>query len=69
MADRVPVRLPGGKHDEIAVRITATERFATKRVAWKAVQQTDVLEKEERIEGDVLCVQSNACPLALIHTH
>ena len=69
MADSVPVRLPGGEHDEIAVRIAPTERFAAEPVAWKTVQQADVSEKEERIEGDVLRAQPSTCLLALIHAH
>ena len=69
MADSVPVRLPGGEHDEIAVRIAPTQRFAAKLVAWKAMQQADVSQKEERIEGDVLSVWPSVCLLALIHAH
>jgi hypothetical protein len=69
MADSVPVRLPAGEHDEIAVRIAATQRFAAELVAWKAVQQADVRQKEERIERDVLSVQPSACLLALVHAH
>jgi hypothetical protein len=42
MADSIPVRLPGGEHDEKAVRITPTQRFAAELVARKAVQQADV---------------------------
>ena len=69
MADSVPVRLPGCEHDEIAVRIAPTERFAAELVAWKAVQQADVSQKEERIEGDGLSVQPSACLMALIYAH
>jgi len=69
MAGSVPVRLPGGEHDEIAVWIASTERFAAELVAWKAVQQADVRQKEERIEGDVLSAQLSACLLALIDAY
>src|SRR5262245_35707601 len=69
MADSVPVRLPGSKHDKIAVCITPPQRFAAELVTWEAVQQADVGQKEERIEGDVLSAQFNACLLALIHAH
>ena len=62
MADSVPVRLPGGKHDEIAVRIAPTQRFAAKLVAWEAVQQADVSQKEERIEGRPQCAAQRLSP-------
>src|SRR5215475_13757605 len=69
MAHSIPVGLPGGEHDEIAIRIIATKCFAAEPVARKAVQQADVRQKAKRIEGNVLRMEPRACLLALIDAH